>query len=117
MCQPKIPRGENQLFVLFVPSAEHQKGFMMSGKIKIIVLFLLVVYSHISTAQSGSVLLSPTGNQTVNQPSGTTLGVNSLNGSLNASLQSGSDICAAISSLSSGNNVVIPPGSYTYPST
>jgi len=70
---------------------------------------------------TSGVNLTPPASQTVTQPAGTTLGVNSLNGVLNASLFSGADIGAkinaAFASCSNTCVVVIPPGTYTYSTT
>lgn len=76
----------------------------------------------IGCGPTNCIIASPTVTQVVTQPSGTTLGVNSLNGNLNASLFSGSDIGAkvnsAIASLLIGcGTVFIPSGSYSQSTT
>lgn len=69
---------------------------------------------------------APVGGQTVAQPAGTTLGVNSLNGVMNAALFSGSDIGAQVSAAIAAlpvmggvhcGRVVIPAGTYTQTTT
>jgi hypothetical protein len=89
---------------------------MKFRKTSFVMLFLFAISSflHIKAhAQAGSVLLSPSGNQNVSQPSGTTLNVNSLNMKLNASLFPGADIGAQI------NNAIaalpISPQQYNLP--
>jgi hypothetical protein len=66
-----------------------------------------------------SLLALPTGAQAVVQPTGTTLGVNSLNGVLEATQQAGSDIGAKVNAaiaLRSGacGTISIAPGSYSF---
>jgi hypothetical protein len=90
--------------------------------LKCLVCSCLIFVIKTSAAQSGAVLLNPSGTQTVNQPPGsspqTTLNVNSLNGVLNATLFSGTDLGGQIQNAYSacpttGCVIVIPPGSYT----
>jgi hypothetical protein len=69
----------------------------------------------------GNLLSAPSGSQSVSQPAGTTLGVNSLNGVLEATLFSGSDIGAKINAAyaalpAKGGliTVNVPVGGFTY---
>jgi hypothetical protein len=89
---------------------------MYSKRINLAVVLLLVsMYGPPSSAQSGSVLLSPTAAQTITQPAGTTLGVNSLNGTFYANAFPGATVAdqinAAIAGCPTGGQsctVVIP---------
>ena len=67
----------------------------------------------------GLVLINPQSNQTVHQPAGTTLSVNSLNGQLTVSAETGSDISGAVNTALTSvasvcGAVTIAPGSYTW---
>jgi hypothetical protein len=98
------------------------RGAILKRLVKIIVFSIIFIHDHLSIAQSGPVLLSPGGPQTITQPTGTTLGVNSLNGVANATQFAGADIGAqvnaAIASLSGTcGSVYIPSGSYNYATT
>jgi hypothetical protein len=86
-------------------------------------LFLLLWLAATAMAQTPipTIIPSPSGTQTIIQPAGTTLAVNSLNGALNASLFSGADIGAkinaAFASCSNTCVVIVPPGTYNYSTT
>jgi hypothetical protein len=103
-------------------------GVAMSSKQrKVIVVLLLVSMCGLpSRAQSGSVLLSPTGDQTVTQRDGTALSVNSLIGTFYANAFPGATVAdqinAAVTACPSGGQsctVVIPatmgPGNIPHP--
>jgi len=97
---------------------------MFSNRRILILVFATLVGSVPAFGQCGPsvVCTAPTGAQTVVQPSGTTLGVNSLGSVLYADQFAGSDIGAKINSAiaalpASGGEIYIPAGDYTFNTT
>jgi hypothetical protein len=66
------------------------------------------------TGHSGGIVVNPTGAQTVNQPSGTTLTITSVNQIINlAALTSYPDVCAAASAQTPRASMQLPQGVYS----
>jgi hypothetical protein len=76
---------------------------MFNKLLRTTVIFLLMsIDGRRSIAQNGSVLLSSTGAQTITQPTGTTLGVNNLNGAFYANAFPGATVADQIKAAIAG---------------